>query len=112
MPARSSPGSITLQLTPEERWTLHHVLLHRIERETAADDATSIDPPRLAVFRAFETLDGGGSRFTVEELEAIEDLLAEYHHRTTWWEVERPRIERLLHRVANALGGVTHARAE
>lgn len=103
MSARSTPRSITLTLPPDEHWTLHHVLLHRIERETAAEDATRIDPPPLEIFQAFETLDEGETRFTIQELEAIEELLAEYHHRTTWWEVERPRIERLLHRVTNAL---------
>jgi hypothetical protein len=27
----------------------------------------------------------------------------EYHHATTWWELERAQIEQLLHRVTSCL---------
>lgn len=93
-------GSITLAVPLEERWTLHHVLLDRIEQEATAAEPTSVDPPPVEVFQAFETLDAGEASFTVAQLEAIQTTLAEYHHSTTWWQLERSRLEQLLHRVA------------
>lgn len=92
---------VTLSLPPEEAWTLHHVLLDRIEREAASEPAAGSPP--VEVFRAFETLDAGGRRFTVAQLEAMQGVLAEYHHATTWWEIERARIERLLDRITDRL---------
>lgn len=102
----TEPGSdrstTSLSLSPEERWTVHHVLLHRIEREGTAADTTEVEPPPIEVFRAFDVLDGGESRFTAAQLDAIRDVLAASHWSTDW-EVERPRIERLLERVSRAL---------
>lgn len=91
--------SVSLSLSRGERWTLHHVLLDRLQRRDGAGD-----PPPAELRRAFETLDGGGTRFTIAELRALRELLAAYHHSTSWWEVERPRIERLLDRVTDATG--------
>ncbi|WP_440764735.1 DUF7853 family protein [Natronorubrum sp. DTA7] len=104
MPDHSAhPQSVTLSLPLEERWTLHHVLLDRIERELMAADPTTIDPPPVEVFQAFETLDAGHARFTIAQLDAIQTILAEYHHSPSWWELERPRLEALLHRVSSAI---------
>lgn len=97
------PRSITLSLPPSEHWTLHHVLLDRIERESTAEDPTSITPPPVEVFQAFETLDSGESSFTIAQLEAIQTVLGEYHHSTTWWELERSRLEQLLHHVTELI---------
>lgn len=103
MPSRSPRTPVvTLRLDPEEHWTLHHVLLDRIDRETTAT-VGGTDPPPLEVFQAFETLDSGDTRFTVAQLEAICTVLAEYHHSPSWWEIERPRIEQLLHRVTQLI---------
>lgn len=93
--------TVTLSLPRGERWTLHHVLLDRIE--PGAVGGGSDEPPAEAVFEAFDVLDGGGTRFSVDQLEAMRDVLATYHHSTTWWEVERPQVERLLHRVTDAI---------
>ncbi|WP_226010074.1 hypothetical protein [Halomicrobium salinisoli] len=95
--------SIALSLPIEQQWTLHHVLLDRIEREetTPAD----VEPPRVEVFQAFEALDAGETRFTRAQLEAIEDLLSEYHHSTGRWEAERSTIEALLATVTEHLDG-------
>jgi hypothetical protein len=93
----------TLSLPPEELWTLHHVLLHRIEQEQTANDASGIEPPPIEVFQAFDALDGGESRFTVAQLEATRDVLASHHPSSDCWEVERPRVERLLRRVSTVL---------
>lgn len=98
-----SARQTTLSLPPEELWTLHHVLLHRIEQEQTASDATGIEPPPLEVFQAFDALDGGESRFTAAQLEAIRDVLANSHPSVDGWEVERSRVERLLKRVSTVL---------
>jgi len=97
------PPTVSLALDREARWTLHHVLLDRLEREARADDPSGIDPPPVAVFDAFETLDAGETRVTVTELEAIRAVVAEYHHSTTWWELERSRLEQILHHLTALL---------
>ena len=103
MPDNSQePSEVTLSLEPETQWTLHHVLLDRLEQEETAEDPNSIDPPPVAVFEAFETLDAGEVSFTISELEALRTVLAEQHHSTTW-EHERPRLEELLHEVTQLL---------
>lgn len=94
--------SDTLSLPREEQWTLHHVLLDRIEQEATAKDPASIDSPPVEVFQAFETLDTGETSFTIPQLTAIQTILAEYHHSPTRWEIERPQIEQLLHHVAKS----------
>jgi hypothetical protein len=85
-----------LLLSRAEQWTLHHVLLHRIEREVAE---SSVEPPSVAVFRAFAALDAGETAFTDPELEAIQSVVAEYHYSTDWWEIERARLETRLYEV-------------
>lgn len=87
-----------LSLRRAEQWTLHHVLLHRLER--GFSDPNSVPPP-AAVFQAFTTLDSGEVSFTDAELRAIETVLAEYHHSTDWWAIERSRLESLLHHVTS-----------
>ena len=93
-------NTVTLPLSSEERWTLHHVLLDRIEQESTAVEPSIVDPPPVEVFQAFEALDDGETSFTIEQLEAVQTTLAEYHHSTTWWETERSQLERLLNHVA------------
>ena len=101
--SRSSQSqSVVLYLPPDGHWTLHHVLLHRIDRETTADDPV-VDPPPLEIFQAFEILDAGRTTFSTGQLEAIQEILAEYHHSTSWWESERSQLERLLHDIATTL---------
>lgn len=104
MPDRSrSPRSIRLPLTPKEHWTLHHVLLHRIDQERTAVNASDVDPPPLDVFCAFETLDDGDTDFTIAQCEALKAVLSEYQQETSWGEVERARIDRLLDCVTDTL---------
>lgn len=95
--------SVTLSLPPAEHWTLHHVLLDRIEQEATAVDPMRVEPPSVEVFQAFETLDGGETSFTIAQLEAMQTVLAEYHHSTRWWELERARLEQLLHRITDCI---------
>ena len=101
--SRSSQSqSIALYLPPEEHWTLHHVLLHHIDREATAEDPV-VDPPPLEIFQAFETLDAGRVTFSISQLEAMQAVLAEYHHSTNWWQSERSQLEHLLHDIATKL---------
>lgn len=102
--------TVSLSLPAEEHWTLHHVLLDRIESETT--DAAGDDPPPIGVFEAFDALDAGETRFTAAQLEAMRDVLAAYHHSTTWWEIERPRVESLLDRITDAIDRQRTTRAE
>jgi len=97
------PRSVTLSLSTEVTWTLHHVLLDRIEQEATEASPTSVEAPPIEVFQAFERLDAGKTSFTIAQLEAIQTVLMEYHHASTWWELERAGIERLLHRVTRCL---------
>jgi len=78
------------------------VLLHRIDRETTAE-GPGVDPPPLEIFQAFETLDAGHTTFSIGQLEAMQEVLAEYHHSTSWWESERSQLERLLYNIATGL---------
>jgi hypothetical protein len=87
----------SLSLSRAEEWTLHGVLSDRRARsgESRRESATHLHA-------AFETLDGGGRRFTRSQLEAMQGALARAHH-TRRWEGERPRVERLLQQVSGAL---------
>ena len=96
----SKSPSATLSLTPEQHWTLHHVLLDRIDPESTAV-AADAGPPAVEVFHAFETLESGNTRFTLSQLKTIREVLTDYHRSPTWWEVERPQLEQLLHRVTH-----------
>ena len=94
----SKPPLVTLSLTPEQHWTLHHVLLDRIDPKSTTVTADA-NPPAVEVFHAFETLESGNTRFSLPQLKAIQEVLTEYHQSPTWWEIERPQLEQLLHRV-------------
>lgn len=98
-----SPRTVTLSLSTEEQWTLHHVLLDRIEAESTVSEPSRVDAPPVEAFQAFETLDRGETSFTVAQLATIRSVLSEYHHSSSWWEIERPRIEQLLHRVSEPI---------
>ena len=97
------PRTVTLSLSPETAWTLHHMLLDRIEQEAAETTPASVEAPPIEVFQAFETLEAGNTNFTIAQLEAIQTVLMEYHHATTWWELERAQIEQLLQQVTSRL---------
>lgn len=103
MPTEPHQPRVTLSLPPEEHWTLHHVLLDRIERESTAEHPTRVDPPPVEVFQAFETLDAGETSFTIAQLEAIQTILTEYLCSTSLEDRERSRLEQLLHYVAERI---------
>ena len=94
----SHSESVTLALSTKEQWTLHHMLLDRIEATPAA--TTSVNPPPVAVYLTFETLDSGETTFTIAQLSAMQPILAEYHY-SPEWETDRPELEALLQRITN-----------
>ena len=57
--------SVMLSLPPETAWTLHHVLLDRIEQEAAEAVPASVETPPIEVFRAFERLDAVQQRLVL-----------------------------------------------
>lgn len=67
---------LSLDLSREEQWVVHHVLLDRIESERQSPE--DADPPSLAVFRAFEKLEAGTHRFSPSECRCLEDELRQY----------------------------------
>lgn len=102
-PDSDSSRPITLSLSRRDQWLLHHVLLDRIQHHPRTEDPTEVDSPPSEVADAFEILDSGETSFTVPQLEAMQSVLSDYHHSTTWWELERQRIESLLHRIVEEI---------
>lgn len=101
MPEEHSPAPAeSLSFSHEEAWTLHDVLRRRLDRDTRGEREDGQVNDRLRA--AFERLDGGGRRFTHPQLDAMQRALSRAHHRRQW-EVERPQLEALLHRVTRAL---------
>lgn len=95
-----SSRAVTLSLSRAEAWTLHHVLLDWLEQgDTMAEPSQSTTPP-VEVVTAFETIDAGQTSFTSAQLDAIQPILAEYHHAPAW-EFDRARLEQLLYRVTD-----------
>ncbi len=107
MASLPTTAKTSLALSRAEQWTLHHVLLDRIEREAAEP---GVKPP-VAVFHAFAALDAGEIAFTQPELETIQSVLAEYHYSTDWWEIERAQLETLLYEVTQARQTTSHPEA-
>lgn len=66
--------SLRLDLTLNERWTLHHHILDRIEREVTSAD---VSPPPIEVYRVFDKLETGADRFTSDELRGMRSELEE-----------------------------------
>jgi hypothetical protein len=105
VPEERPPVSVeSLSLTHEEAWTLHDVLHTHLQRTGTGGGEGESEVPTGSAREAFERLDDGTRRFEPAHLEAIQRVLARAHH-TRRWEVERPRLEALLHRVAGALDG-------
>lgn len=98
----STLQTATLDASLAEQWTLHHVLLDRLDREHAEDAPTPLSPRLVEVAYAFEALDAGKRRFTIAQLEAIQPLLAEYMFSKRWAD-DRERLERLQDHIDDLL---------
>ncbi|MDS0474425.1 hypothetical protein [Natrinema sp. 1APR25-10V2] len=96
--------TIALPLSPDDLWALHHVLLERIEAELTATDASTVDPPPLAVYQAFETLEDGETRFTITQLEAIVDTLRHDSDCPPWC-FDCARLAEVRHAITRTIEG-------
>lgn len=67
--------TVVLDLPRDDLWTLHHALLERLDAEQTAPEPAAIDPPTLAVYRVFDTLDNGETRVRIADLEAVTEML-------------------------------------
>ena len=65
---QTAPRQLTFALSRDEAWTVHHVVLDRIEAETTSADR---EPPSIDVYRVFDKLEAGTERFTRSELKAM-----------------------------------------
>lgn len=81
-------------LSREEQWVLHHVILDRLELEAQAPADT--DAPPLAVYRVFEKLDSGMYQFSECEHERLKDELRKYIEYAETPERDRSVAEHLL----------------
>ena len=100
--SRSCVLTETIDVPCADQWTLHHVLLDRLEREAARETPSPLPPELVEANRAFETLDAGGRTFTLPHLHALRTVVGEYAHSPAW-EDERERLERLHRRLGASL---------
>lgn len=84
----------TLDLTREEQWVLHDVMLDRIEMELHAP--TDTDPPSLAVYRVFDKLEAGLYRVSERERRCIKRELQQYAGARDTPTRDKPIAERIL----------------
>ena len=99
---RSRVQTETIDVPRADQWTLHHVLLDRLEREAARETPSPLPPELVEANRAFETLDAGDRTFTTPQLHAIRTVVGEYVHSPAW-EDEREALERLHRRLGASL---------
>lgn len=101
---RTTPTRQTAMLDASlaEQWTLHHVLLDRLDRERAENTPAPLSPRLVEVAHAFETLDAGERRFTTAQLEAIRPLLTDYMFSKRWAD-DRERLKRLQNHIDDLL---------
>lgn len=90
----------TLWLPFEYQWELHHLLLDRIQRDAKSGTQTREGPLQAEVYEAFEALDGGDVRFTVDQVEAMQRVLRSARRSTTSGERRRDQIDQLLDRLS------------
>lgn len=94
MATLNEPSRSTLNLSREEQWVLHHVMLDRIELELHAPETT--DPPSIAVYRVFEKLENGIHRFSQRERQCIKEELQQYADAAETPSQDRPIADRIL----------------
>lgn len=97
MVTESTQTTFAFDLSREEQWVVHHVLLDRIEMELHAPEST--DPPSPTVYRAFEKLEGDAARLSQSERECVRDELRRYVDADDTPERDRPVAKRVLWRL-------------
>ena len=86
-------GALTLYLSREEQWIVHHVLLDRMELEARAP--VDAEPPPIEVFRIFEKIEAGVEQFSPKELQHLAEELSRYTERSEAPSQDRSTTQRL-----------------
>ncbi|WP_290812255.1 hypothetical protein [Halovivax sp.] len=103
--ARSSDQQdFSVDLSREEQWLLHHVLLDRVESALQAPAET--DPPPVVVYRVFDELETGRHRFTESELAYLRTASGRYVEATGTPDRDRSVAFDLLERVHRTAAAV------
>lgn len=97
MTLQNERRDITLDLSREEEWLIHHVILDRIELERRTPEDS--EPPSLAVYRVFEKLEAGVHRFSPRERECLQDELQQYVDANETPERDRAVTRRVLEQI-------------
>lgn len=101
MPPVPDDTPVQLPLAPDELWTLHHVLLDRLESERRSP--TTVEPPPIEVFDAFEKIEAGESDFTAREVRFVRAELRRYVAGPAGPPPDRAVAERVIDRITTAL---------
>ena len=97
MAAKNTHRDGALDLSREEQWVLHDVMLDRIEMELYVPDET--DPPAIEVFKVFEKVEAGTYRFSEAERRCIAEELRRYADARDTPESDVPVVEGVFDRL-------------
>ncbi|MFC4988923.1 hypothetical protein [Saliphagus infecundisoli] len=109
MTASTERRGVTLSLSHEEQWLLHHLMLDRMELEARSPET---DPPSMDVYRIFDKLEAGTHWFTRQECRRLRDELDRYVDARDTPDRDRPTARRLLDRLdgeGTPRGSISHA---
>lgn len=99
MTASTERRGLTLALSREEQWLLHHVMVDRMELDARS---SGTDTPSVDVYRVFDKLEAGTHRFTRRECRCLRDELEQYVEARDTPERDRPTAKRILDRLREA----------
>ena len=99
MTASTERQGLSLTLTREEEWVLHHLMLDRMELEARS---TEPDPPSVDIYRIFDKLEGDTHWFTSRECRLLREKLGRYAEARDTPDRDRPTARRLLERLGEA----------
>lgn len=100
MTTSSGHTEAVLELSREEQWMLHHVMLDRMELEARSPAET--DPPPVAVYRVFEKLETGTHRFSRCERRCLRAELCQHAEAMDTPERDRPLATQILDKLRRA----------
>lgn len=98
--AQTEPEPIPFDLSRNEEWTIHHVILDRIEAEWRSEGG---NPPPITVYRVFDKVEAGTERFKPTELRSLREELASYRESGDVPERDARSVDELLERLDTAL---------
>lgn len=97
MTASTEEQGVTLNLSREEQWVIHHVMLDRMELEAQAP--TDTDPPPLEVYRVFEKLETSIHWFSQREGKCLRTELSQYDEAIDTPDHDKPITEQILNQL-------------